>query len=164
MCVYEGFGVFSFVQQENKSSSLPLEFFPLPRSHLPAELLVGCSLSYVSVQTSKGLLRNPFRLIRVDVGAGGRRAVRLAGRRSRNLFSWHSWSRGQTDVQSPAPLCTALWGCTVRGDPLPPRISYLSGRDARRGEVTVTDAGSKPGSLCSLAGGLIAALCCCCYL
>lgn len=117
---------------------------------------MGCSLAYVSVKTSKDLPRNLFQLIRADVGEGSRRAVQLAGWRSCNLFAWHSWSRGQTDVQSPAPLCMALQRCTVRDDPLPPRISYLSGRDARRGEVTVTDAGSKPRSLCSLARGLIA--------
>ena len=154
--VWVGF-FFFFIQQVKQSAAGVFPPSP-PPSHLPAELPMGCSLAYVSVKTSKDLPRNLFQLIGA---AGSRRAVQLAGRRSRNLFAWHSWSRGRTDVQGPALLCMALRRCTVRGGPLPPSISYLSGRDARRGEVTVTDAGSKPGSLCSLAGGLIAALCCC---
>lgn len=128
-------------------------FAPLPPSHLPAELLVGCSLAYVSVKMSKDLPRNDGR---------GKQMSSSAGRTEEpEPFRPAQPEPGAGRCAEPSPALRGGCGdAPLRDGPQPPRIAHLSGRGAGRGEVTVTDAGSKPGSLCSLARGLIAALCC----
>lgn len=91
--------VFFFTQ---RVKHLPLEHSPLPP---PARRIPK------SMSAGKRPQTYPVTCLElIGAGAGSSRAVRLAGRRrSRNLFAWHSWSRGQTDVRSPQP-CSA-WRC-----------------------------------------------------